>query len=129
MFTIWTVPVFAAAAPSASASFVFSRTMVTTARIARMRQNGTRIVHATRLPTSATVSAGDEAGQRSYDGPMSETAIAPGKVVPVSDESTEQDRPWLVIVHNDPINLMSYVTWVFKTLFGYPQPKAHKLMM
>ncbi len=60
---------------------------------------------------------------------MSETAVAPGKVVPVSDESTELDRPWLVIVHNDPINLMSYVTWVFKKLFGYPQAKAHKLMM
>lgn len=30
---------------------------------------------------------------------------------------------------NDPINLMSYVTWVFQTLFGYAKPKAEKLMM
>lgn len=41
---------------------------------------------------------------------------------------TEQDRPWKVIVWNDPINLMSYVTWVFQTLFGYDKAKAHRLM-
>jgi ATP-dependent Clp protease adaptor protein ClpS len=45
------------------------------------------------------------------------------------DESTEHDKPWLVVVHNDPINLMSYVTWVLQKLFGYPKPKAHKLML
>ena len=45
------------------------------------------------------------------------------------DEETEADRPWVVIVWNDPINLMSYVTWVFQKLFGYPRPKAEKLMM
>jgi ATP-dependent Clp protease adaptor protein ClpS len=60
----------------------------------------------------------------------SNPTIAPERIdVPTSDEDTERDRPWLVVVHNDPVNLMSYVTWVFKTLFGYPQPKAHKLMM
>jgi len=48
---------------------------------------------------------------------------------PDSDEETRRDRPWLVIVHNDPINLMSYVTWVFQKLFNYPRPKAHKLML
>ncbi len=41
----------------------------------------------------------------------------------------EPDRPWLVIVWNDPINLMSYVTWVFQKLFGYPREKATKLML
>ena len=45
------------------------------------------------------------------------------------DEETEADRPWVVIVWNDPINLMSYVTWVFQKLFGYPRTKAEKLMM
>lgn len=45
------------------------------------------------------------------------------------DEETEADRPWVVIVWNDPINLMSYVTWVFQKLFGYPRAKAEKLMM
>ncbi|HEV2362322.1 MAG TPA: ATP-dependent Clp protease adapter ClpS [Acidimicrobiales bacterium] len=39
------------------------------------------------------------------------------------------DRPWLVIVWNDPINLMPYVTYVFQKLFGFPKAKAEKLMM
>jgi ATP-dependent Clp protease adaptor protein ClpS len=39
------------------------------------------------------------------------------------------DRPWLVIVWNDPINLMTYVTWVFQKLFGYSRGKATKLML
>jgi ATP-dependent Clp protease adaptor protein ClpS len=43
-------------------------------------------------------------------------------------EDVERDVPWIVIVWNDPINLMSYVTWVFQRLFGYPRPKAEKLM-
>lgn len=41
----------------------------------------------------------------------------------------EEERPWKVIVWNDPINLMSYVTWVLQTLFGYSLEKAHDLMM
>jgi len=45
------------------------------------------------------------------------------------DEVVEADRPWLVIVWNDPINLMTYVTYVFQKLFGYPYEKAHKLML
>ena len=50
---------------------------------------------------------------------------------PDLDEVTEVevDRPWVVIVWNDPINLMSYVTLVFKQLFGYSQAKATKLML
>jgi ATP-dependent Clp protease adaptor protein ClpS len=36
---------------------------------------------------------------------------------------------WIVIVWNDPINLMSYVTFVFQKLFGYSQPHAHRLML
>ena len=38
-------------------------------------------------------------------------------------------RPWKVLVWNDPINLMSYVTFVLQKLFGYSKAKAHKLMM
>jgi ATP-dependent Clp protease adaptor protein ClpS len=44
-------------------------------------------------------------------------------------EETAADRPWLVIVWNDPINLMSYVTWVLQDLFGYSRPKATTLML
>ena len=36
---------------------------------------------------------------------------------------------WIVVVWNDPINLMSYVTYVFQKLFGYSEPHATKLMM
>ncbi len=38
-------------------------------------------------------------------------------------------RPWVTIVWNDPINLMSYVTYVFRSYFGYSKTKAEKLMM
>jgi ATP-dependent Clp protease adaptor protein ClpS len=41
----------------------------------------------------------------------------------------DPDRPWITIVWNDPINLMSYVTHVFMTVFGYEKPKAEKLML
>ncbi|MEQ8716514.1 MAG: ATP-dependent Clp protease adapter ClpS [Acidimicrobiales bacterium] len=45
------------------------------------------------------------------------------------DEEVDVDRPWIVIVWDDPINLMDYVTWVFQKLFGYSLAKAQKLMM
>ena len=48
---------------------------------------------------------------------------------PSHDESIEPDRPWVVIVWNDPINLMDYVTYVIQKLFGYPLEKAEKLML
>lgn len=44
------------------------------------------------------------------------------------DEVVERDVPWIVIVWNDPINLMSYVTWVFQKLFGFDRAKAERLM-
>jgi ATP-dependent Clp protease adaptor protein ClpS len=40
-----------------------------------------------------------------------------------------EDRPWVVIVWDDPINLMSYVTMVFRKLFGYSESKATRLML
>jgi ATP-dependent Clp protease adaptor protein ClpS len=46
-----------------------------------------------------------------------------------SDDSTDLDRPWIVLVWNDPINLMSYVTFVFRKLFGYSEEKATLLML
>ena len=59
-----------------------------------------------------------------------ETTVAPGRIEEViGAEETEPDRPWLVIVWNDPINLMSYVTWVFQKLFGYSLQKATRLML
>jgi ATP-dependent Clp protease adaptor protein ClpS len=49
--------------------------------------------------------------------------------VPDIDEVTEPDLPWIVLVWNDPINLMSYVTFVFQKLFGYSLEKATTLML
>jgi len=48
---------------------------------------------------------------------------------PADDEDVTPDVPWIVIVWNDPINLMSYVVFVFQKLFGYPREKATKLML
>ena len=53
----------------------------------------------------------------------------PTIVEPDIDETVETQRPWVVVVWNDPINLMSYVTWVFQKLFGYSREKATKLML
>ena len=59
-----------------------------------------------------------------------ETITAPVEVErPDAGEVAEPDLPWIVIVWNDPVNLMSYVTWVFQKLFGYSRAKAEKLMM
>src|SRR5512142_690941 len=48
---------------------------------------------------------------------------------PESGTDVRPDRPWVTIVWNDPINLMSYVTYVFQKLFGYSREKATKLML
>ncbi|WP_129844144.1 ATP-dependent Clp protease adapter ClpS [Streptomyces sp. RFCAC02] len=59
--------------------------------------------------------------------------------MPVEAERTETEGapvevpapevPWITVVHNDPVNLMSYVTYVFQSYFGYPKDKAKKLML
>ena len=57
---------------------------------------------------------------------------APSPIVvdrPETDEVVEPDTPWIVLVWNDPINLMSYVTYVFQKLFGYSIEKATELML
>jgi ATP-dependent Clp protease adaptor protein ClpS len=48
---------------------------------------------------------------------------------PQLDDVAETETPWIVLVWNDPINLMSYVTFVFQKLFGYSVEKATALMM
>jgi ATP-dependent Clp protease adaptor protein ClpS len=60
-------------------------------------------------------------------------------VAPIEIERTESseapyeapapDVPWVTLVHNDPVNLMSYVTYVFQSYFGYPKDKAKRLML
>jgi ATP-dependent Clp protease adaptor protein ClpS len=51
------------------------------------------------------------------------------RVEPVAAEVTAEDKPWQTIVWNDPVNLMSYVTYVFQKLFGYSREHATKLML
>jgi ATP-dependent Clp protease adaptor protein ClpS len=48
---------------------------------------------------------------------------------PTTDDVVDRDRAWVVIVWNDPINLMSYVTFVLQKLFGYSLEKATELML
>lgn len=56
-------------------------------------------------------------------------------IAPVEEEVTrhaadhDPDVPWITLVWNDPVNLMSYVTYVFQSYFGYSKEKAEKLMM
>ncbi len=54
--------------------------------------------------------------------------VAPEDISEV-DETAEDDRPWVTIVWNDPVNLMSYVTYVFQKLFGFSRDKAKALML
>jgi len=61
---------------------------------------------------------------------MSQTIEAPVRVrEPAGDELREPDPPWIVIVWNDPVNLMTYVTYVFRKLFGYSEAHAQELML
>ena len=57
-------------------------------------------------------------------------SVAPAEVErPWTADESVPDKPWVTIVWNDPVNLMSYVTYVFEHVFGYPRPKAEKLML
>ena len=61
-------------------------------------------------------------------GPRS--TVVPDTVEEVAGETVvERDVPWIVIVWNDPVNLTSYVVYVFQQVFGYSREKATKLML
>lgn len=64
---------------------------------------------------------------------MSELIINLAVETPVIEKAEatqfETELPWNVVVHNDPVNLMSYVTMVFERVFGYPREKAEKHML
>ena len=73
------------------------------------------------------VVTGPEGTGRNYSERVS---VAPVEVEkPDVGEDTQIDVPWVTIVWNDPVNLMSYVTYVFETYFGYPRHRAEKLML
>jgi ATP-dependent Clp protease adaptor protein ClpS len=49
--------------------------------------------------------------------------------LPREDTDTQLDTPWSVVIHNDPVNLMSYVTHVFREYFGLARAEAERLML
>ena len=59
------------------------------------------------------------------------SAASPVEVEPTltPDEITFLSKPWVTLVWDDPVNLMSYVSYVFQTYFGYDKAKAEKLML
>lgn len=54
--------------------------------------------------------------------PVEEEVVETGSVA-------EPDHPWITLVWNDPVNLMSYVTYVFQSYFGYTREKSERLML
>jgi ATP-dependent Clp protease adaptor protein ClpS len=79
-------------------------------------------VHLTRTdcPSRATIQGVSTAIEAPAEIELNETA---------SGDEVERDQPWIVIVWNDPINLMSYVTLVLQKLFGYSRTRAARLML
>jgi ATP-dependent Clp protease adaptor protein ClpS len=61
---------------------------------------------------------------------MTAATVAPDRVdQPDVDEVGQPDHPWQVVVWNDPVNLMSYVVWVLRKLFGHSLERATNLML
>jgi ATP-dependent Clp protease adaptor protein ClpS len=50
-------------------------------------------------------------------------------VIPEEDIDESLDQPWHVIIFDDPVNLMSYVTMVIQRIFGYPAGTAERMML
>src|ERR1043166_2645796 len=55
-----------------------------------------------------------------------DSSVADPTVEQSTKSEEELDVPWQVVVHNDPVNLMTYVTMVFQRVFGYPREKAER---
>jgi ATP-dependent Clp protease adaptor protein ClpS len=87
-------------------------------------------VSAAGVPGHAVVLADWGLRARYALGRWTAVSVAPAEVErPETEEKAVPDLPWVTIVWNDPVNLMSYVTYVFQTVFGYAKPKAEKLML
>ena len=50
-------------------------------------------------------------------------------IQPREETEVVLDHPWNVVVHNDPVNLMSYVSHVIRKLFGYDEVESNRLML
>jgi ATP-dependent Clp protease adaptor protein ClpS len=73
--------------------------------------------------------AQDGSGPTASDVGIFESALSSPTVEKQTESDEELDLPWQVIVHNDPVNLMTYVTMVFQRVFGYPREKAERHML
>lgn len=88
-----------------------------------------------RSQTTAVIEPSPIRCQIRHNGVVANPQITNAEVRPVvvdepgTTETTVTDRQWIVLVWNDPINLMSYVTFVFQKLFGYSLEKATGLML
>ncbi len=61
---------------------------------------------------------------------MADRISAPERTeAPAGGTAAERDRPWEVVVWNDPVTLMSYVVFVLRRIFGYDEPTATRLML
>lgn len=66
-------------------------------------------------------------------GTVAEVILSAAQATPEAVEYTEileaEDRPWVTVVWDDPVNLMHYVAYIFQKLFGYSKAKATELML
>ncbi len=83
------------------------------------RWGGTAIAESERPPSATAVS----------DEKASPSTIEEPTIEKETRGEEQLDVPWQVVVHNDPINLMTYVTMVFQRVFGYPREKAERHML
>ena len=76
------------------------------------------------------MAAGRATGRRYARWPAYSEVVLPSTVPSVDvREDARTEPPWMTVVWNDPVNLMSYVTWVFRSYFGYPRERAERLML
>jgi ATP-dependent Clp protease adaptor protein ClpS len=78
------------------------------------------------MPAIGTVATPVPVPARAGGGDLPATKVRPRVA---TRTKTETAPPWNVIVHDDPVTLMSYVTATLKRIFGYSQGEAHRLMM
>jgi ATP-dependent Clp protease adaptor protein ClpS len=79
-----------------------------------------RLLGVAERETSATFFGARAASPATVERPTRETE---------TKSKQDVDLPWQVVVHNDPVNLMTYVTMVFQRVFGYPREKAEQHML
>lgn len=79
--------------------------------------------------SSTTTAPVHEVGAPTGAGQVVEPDVVTNDPEVATNDEVATDQPWIVLVWNDPINLMSYVSFVFQKLFGYSKEKADSLML